>query len=265
MMSNSPSQSGLARQARVITALTIREIRLKNSKHAFSQLFDLMEALVFIVVHFLIFKYLGRHLIIGDSLLLFITTGIFPVLFFRSISIKAASALESAHQVTSVPYVEALDFAIARGFVEFLSFGSLFLAFFAMLTLFEVSRYSMPFNPIALVQFLALITLFAFGLGLVNSFFIHMFPLWKFLWGMISKVQIFLSGVFFIPEYMPPAARDILYYNPNMHFVALFRTAFYPTYPTHMLSFNYMIGWTFGVMIVGLALERVLRNQRSSH
>ena len=99
-----------------LAALTIREVRLRNSKHAFSQLFDLLEAVVFIVAHFIIFTFLGRHLLIGDSLLLFITTGILPVLFFRSISIRTASALEAAKAVTSIPFIEAIDYAIAPRF-----------------------------------------------------------------------------------------------------------------------------------------------------
>ncbi|WP_276119183.1 MULTISPECIES: ABC transporter permease [Pararhizobium] len=254
---------GVSRQMRIVSALTIREVRLRNSKHAFSQLFDLLEAVVFIVAHFIIFTFLGRHLLIGDSLLLFITTGILPVLFFRSISIRTASALEAAKAVTSIPFIEAIDYAIARAFVEFLSFTMAFIGFFALIAAFDLSRYAVPFNPIALVQFIILISFFAFGIGLINSFLIFLFPLWKFIWGMFSRVQIFFSAVFFIPEYMPPQIKNILAYNPIMHFVGLFRTAFYPTYPTHMLSLTYIIGWTCAVMVLGLALERTLRNHRA--
>ncbi len=254
---------GLSRQMRIVSALTIREVRLRNSKHAFMQLFDLLEALFFIVGHWVIFTYLGRHLIIGDSLLLFIATGIFPILFFRAISVKASSALEASKAVTSIPFVEALDYSMARTFVEFLSFTVAFLAFFAMIGVLDLSRYAIPFNPIAIVQFLAMLTLFSFGIGLINSFLTYLFPLWKFCFGIFSRVQIFFSGVFFIPEYMPPQAREILAYNPIMHFVALFRTAFFPTYPTHLMSMNYMLGWTFAVLMLGLALERALRNHRT--
>ena len=209
---------GVSRQMRIVSALTIREVRLRNSKHAFSQLFDLLEAVVFIVAHFIIFTFLGRHLLIGDSLLLFITTGILPVLFFRSISIRTASALEAAKAVTSIPFIEAIDYAIARAFVEFLSFTMAFIGFFALIAAFDLSRYAVPFNPIALVQFIILISFFAFGIGLINSFLIFLFPLWKFIWGMFSRVQIFFSAVFFIPEYMPPQIKNILAYNPIMHF-----------------------------------------------
>ncbi|PND25012.1 hypothetical protein CN933_25040 [Sinorhizobium sp. M4_45] len=248
---------------RVVTALTIREVRLRNSKHAFMQLFDLLEAVAFIVAHWVIFTFLHRGLLIGDSLLLFITTGIFPVLFFRTMSIRAATAIEAAKSVTAIPYVEAIDYSIARTFVEFLSFSVLFLLFFAMIYAFGMSRFAIPYDPERIVQFAVLIALFSFGLGLINSFIIYLFPLWKFVWGMISRVQIFFSAVFFIPEYMVPPIRELIAYNPIMHFVALFRTGFYPSYPTHLLSMNYLAGWTCAVLLLGLALERALRNHRS--
>ncbi|WP_248446483.1 ABC transporter permease [Sinorhizobium meliloti] len=254
---------GLSRQMRVVTALTIREVRLRNSKHAFMQLFDLLEAVAFIVAHWVIFTFLHRGLLIGDSLLLFITTGIFPVLFFRTMSIRAATAIEAAKSVTAIPYVEAIDYSIARTFVEFLSFSLLFLLFFAMIYAFGMSRFAIPYDPERIVQFAVLIALFSFGLGLINSFIIYLFPLWKFAWGMISRVQIFFSAVFFIPEYMVPPVRELLAYNPIMHFVALFRAGFYPSYPTHLLSMKYLAGWTCAVLLLGLALERALRNHRS--
>lgn len=258
-------QLGLTRQIRVITALMIREARLRNSKHAFSQLFDVLEAVVFIVAHWIIFTYLHRQLMIGDSLLLFITTGILPVLLFRTISMKAASAIEASKSVTSIPTVQPVDYAIARSFVELLSFGLMFVAFFGFIDLFNLSRYALPYNPFAIMQFIPLLYLFSFGLGLINSFIIYIFPLWKFIWSMFSRVQIFFSAVFFIPEYMPPQLKNILSYNPIMHFVSLFRTAFYPTYPNQLLSVSYIALWTCCVLVLGLAIERNLRNQRASH
>ncbi len=253
---------GLTRQVRVITALTIREVRLRNSKHAFSQLFDVLEAIVFIVVHWIIFTFMHRQLLIGDSLLLFISTGIFPVLFFRTMSMKAAAAVEASKSVTSIPYIEPLDYSIARTFVEFLSFSLLFTFFFAMIAVCNESRFAIPSNPIPILHFFTIITLFSFGMGLVNSFITYLFPLWKFIYAFVSRVQIFFSAVFYIPEYMPPQLKYWLSFNPIMHIVAVFRTAFYPTYPTHLLSLPYAYSCAAGVVLLGLALERALRNHR---
>lgn len=255
---------GLARQTRVVTALTIREVRLRNSKHAFSQFFDLLEAVVYIIAHWILFSFLQRKLLIGDSLLLFISTGLVPVLFFRTISIKAATAIEAAKSVTAVPYIEPIDYAIARSFVELMSFVLMFGLFFMLIYGFGISKYAIPYNISAIVSFISITFLFSFGLGLINSFIIFLFPLWKFIWAMFSRVQIFFSAIFYIPEYMPPRVKELVSYNPIMHLVSIFRVGFYPTYPTHLLSMQYILGWTCAVLVIGLALERALRNHRNT-
>eukprot|EP00913_Durusdinium_trenchii_P026877 g25212.t1 len=238
-------------------------VRLRNSKHAFMQLFDLLEALVFILAHWIIFTFLHRQLLIGDSLLMFITTGIFPVLFFRTMSIRAATAIEASKSVTAIPYVEAIDYSLARTFVEFLAFSLMFILFFAMIAAFQLSKFAIPYNPRAIVEFAVLVSAFSFGIGLINSFLTYLFPLWKFAWAMISRVQIFFSAVFYIPEYMPPQIKELVSYNPIMHLVSLFRIGFYPTYPTHLFSMTYIAGWACAALLIGLALERALRNHRT--
>lgn len=253
---------GLTRQIRVVTALTLREVRLRNSKFAFHQLFDLLEALFFIVGHWIIFTFLHRQLLIGDSLLVFITTGVLPVLYFRTISIRAAGGIEAAKTVVSIPGIEAIDYSLARVMVEILSYGLLFTAFFAGIYAVGLSRLAIPQNPLAVLQSIALLTVFSFGIGITNSFIIHIFPLYKMFWGIFSRIQIFTSAVFFIPEYMPPAIKNIIVWNPMMHFVALFRIGFYSTYPTHLFSMSYIATCAVCVLLVGLMLERVLRNHR---
>lgn len=255
---------GTARQIRVVSALIIREVKLRNSKHAFMQLFDLMEAVVFIIVHWILFTLLHRSLVIGDSLLVFIATGIFPVLLFRTISIRVQSAMEAAKSVTTIPFIEAIDYAIARTIVEVISFSGVFVIFFALVYFFGMSRDALPYDITKIILFFLIIIPFSFGVGLINYFITYITPLWKFIWSFFSRVQIFFSAIFYIPEYMPPATKEVISYNPILHFVSLFRIGFYTTYPTHMFSMEYIVGWAFIVVVLGLALERALRNHRAN-
>lgn len=255
----------LERQINVLMALTIREFKVRNSKHAFTHLFDLIHALFFIVTHWLIFKFSGRHLIIGDSLLTWITTGIAPVLFFRAISIRAAQGIPASRPLRIIPGVTPLDVSLAKMAVEVLSFLVMFTFFFAITFLSGESKDAIPFNFLPVVQSITLMCIFAFGAGLVNSFISSIFPIWTLAWSAIARVQLFFSAVFFIPEYLPPSFRNVLSYNPMLHFVSLFRTGFYKTYPTDMISWPYMLWWALGVMVVGLALERVLKETRLYH
>ncbi|MGO4437949.1 ABC transporter permease [Rhizobium sp. RAF56] len=254
--------TGVNRQTNVILALLVREFRLRNSKHAFHHLFDLLHALFFIVTHWIIFKFAGRHLIIGDSLLTWITTGIAPVLYFRAISIRAAQAIPASKPLRVIPYINPLDVCIAKMGVEVLSFLVIFLFFFVVIYVSGESKDAAPFNYLPILQSISLMTIFAFGAGLVNSFIASVFPLWTIAWSALARVQLFFSAVFFIPEFLPPNFRNLLSYNPMLHFVSLFRTGFYQAYPKDMISWPYMLYWTLGVTFVGLALERVLKETR---
>ncbi len=254
---------GMSRQLRIVSALTIREVRLRNSKYAFRHFFDLMESVLYIIGMSIFFTFMHRTLVIGDSLLLFIATGVFPILYFRTISVRTAASIETSRSVTVIPFIEPIDYAISKSFVEFLSFIITFIFFFAMIHILGWSRYAIPYDMGRMLQATILITVFAFGVGLCNSFLIYIFPLWKMIWGIFSRVQLFFAGIFFIPEHMAPAIKNLVAYNPLMHMVALFRTGFYPTYPTHLLSVNYALCWTLGAVLVGLASERTLRNRRA--
>jgi capsular polysaccharide transport system permease protein len=204
---------------------------------------------------------MGRHLIIGDSLLIFLTTGVAPVLYFRSISIRTAGAIASSTHLMTIPYIQPLDCAIARAGIEVISFILLFAAFLAGINIFGLSRFAIPYNFEPIIISLTCLTLTAFGFGLLNAYFIALFPLWKFLWSAISRCQIFYSGVFFIPEYMPPQLRRFLVYSPMMQFVSLFRTGFYPSYPTHLISISYIVWFTIAILFLGLGLERLWRGR----
>ncbi|MFB2551218.1 ABC transporter permease [Ensifer soli] len=255
--------TGLSRQSRIISALMIRELRMRKSKSGLMLVFDLLEALGMILFMWILFVIRGRSLPLGDSLLVFIATGVLPVMFFRSLSVKTASGIEAAKSVTFVPYIQPLDYAIARLAVEFITFVSLFMAFFWMIHLFDLSAYAYPFDLYRLIEFLAIIVLFSFGIGLVNSFIIYLFPLWKIIWSAFARLQMILAGVYLIPEYVPEPLKTYMWYNPIMHLVALFRTSFYPMYPTYMLSIPYILLWTACLLILGLMMERALRNRRA--
>ncbi|TCR82262.1 ABC transporter permease [Rhizobium sp. BK376] len=250
---------GLLRQKNIIFALIIREFRVRNSKHAFTHLFDIVHTVFFIIAHWLIFKFAGRHLLIGDSLLTWITTGIFPVLYFRSISIRAAQGVRASKPLRTIPFVHPLDVSIAKVAIEALTFIGTFAFFFDMIYVSGESRYAAPFNLLPILESIALLTLLAFGVGLVNSFISSVFPLYTLAWSAFARVQLFFSAVFYIPEYLPPSVRYWISFNPLLHFVSLFRTGFYQSYPTHLISFSYMFWWAIGTTFVGLVLERRMR------
>jgi capsular polysaccharide transport system permease protein len=46
-------------------------------------------------------------------------------------------------------------------------------------------------------------------------------------------------------------------YNPMMHAIALFRTGFYPNYPTGLLDTSYLFYSAIAALFIGIVLERI--------
>jgi capsular polysaccharide transport system permease protein len=65
------------------------------------------------------------------------------------------------------------------------------------------------------------------------------------------------SGCFFLPDALPPAIRDILWWNPVLHGITLFREGYYQRYESHMLDLQYLFIWCIGAVLVALVSERL--------
>jgi capsular polysaccharide transport system permease protein len=102
-----------------------------------------------------------------------------------------------------------------------------------------------------------------FGWGVITLVVTKYFWPWGYLSGMFNRAMILFSGIFFLAEFLPPTARYVLSFNPMLHAVALFRSGFYPKYPTLLLDTTYLAYCSLGAVLIGLVLERVtMRSER---
>jgi capsular polysaccharide transport system permease protein len=98
-----------------------------------------------------------------------------------------------------------------------------------------------------------------FGWGILNIVLARSFPAWYYISGAINRTTILISGALFVPDFLNPPVRYVLSFNPELHAIALFRTAFYPYYPTLLLDKTYMLHCSLIAVVFGLVLERVTR------
>jgi capsular polysaccharide transport system permease protein len=98
-----------------------------------------------------------------------------------------------------------------------------------------------------------------FGAGLFIGIVSEFVPSIKSVISFPLRLLYLLSGIFFLPERMPPSLRDILAWNPVMHAITLFREGYYRGYESHLLSVGYLYGWAVGCVLFGLLVEKVAR------
>lgn len=251
---------GLRIQLRVIAALALREIQLRSVHSRLSYLLALLEPILQLTMMMSIFTIIGRQPDFGTSLLLFLGTGILPYFLFTHVSGRSTGAIRASGLVRALTLVQPVDIMLARALLETATLLVVAVLLFGFIYITGV-RDAIPSRPMLAIEGFAATALLAIGIGLINGVIGTFFHLWAVIYGVASRSLIFMSGVFFVPDFMPPSIRYVLSWNPLLHGLEWFRSGFYLTYPTLTLSKPYLIGFGVGSLLIGLALERVLRSR----
>ncbi|MGA0565028.1 ABC transporter permease [Ancylobacter sp. VNQ12] len=249
---------GLRTQGRVVIALMLREMRLRSVHSRLSYLLALLEPILQLAMMMGIFTIIGRRPEFGTSLLLFLGTGILPFFLFTHVSGRTTSAIRASGLVRALAPIQPLDIMLARALLETATLLVVAVLLFTVIYSMGV-REALPIRPMLAIEGFAATALLAIGVGLINGVIGAFFRLWAVVYGVLSRSLIFLSGVFFVPDFMPPQIRYWLAWNPLLHGLEWFRSGFYLTYPTLTLDKTYLLGFGLASLLIGLALERVFR------
>lgn len=249
-------------QIRVVSALVRRETRAHFGESRLGYLWAIIEPTLHLAGYVVLFVYiLGRRVPVGGSIVLFMLTGMLPYFLYNKLASYLTSAIPSNKTLLNLPPVKPLDVLLSRAILEASTY--LLVGIIMLTTLFLVTgdEQTIPRNPLGLAVATAVIVLFGFGLGAINSTVQAYFSHWAAIFGLVFGPLYLLSGVWFLPAEVPPPLRDYLLYNPILHLVLWFRTGFYPPEVTAYLDRGYALCWAIGVLIAGLLLQRVMRRK----
>lgn len=192
----------------------------------------------------------------GSSILLFITSGLYPHFVFVHLS----SALRGLrYGARKYPLENSLDLAIGKAGLMLSINAVLGVVLFSGIY-YWASTSAYPWNWACVAEALLALIVLGFGIALCNSVLETLWPYWSYVWGPVARSMILFSGVFVIPDFvMDEHVRRAMSWTPIMHAIALFRRGFYPQYPSYLLSLEYMWGCAFFFLALGLVLTRVFR------
>jgi capsular polysaccharide transport system permease protein len=96
---------------------------------------------------------------------------------------------------------------------------------------------------------------FSLGVGLVASNIVVIFPPFQIGYALFIILFYGLSGVFFVPEGMPPSVYSAMLWNPVTNGIMLLRSAYYPDYGGDA-SALYILEFGAAMTTIGLLWER---------
>lgn len=249
-----PPASMSWQSGRTIFALILREMGTTYGRSPGGYVWAVIEPIGVILILSLAFSLIVRSPSLGNSFILFYATGYLPFQLYTTIASKTSAAINFSRALLAYPSVTWLDAVLARFFLELLTGVTVFCILIPGILMFVSSYIVLDFSPIIIAIFLT--SLIGLGVGMVNCLLFAFIPIWRSIWGILSKPLFIASGVMFTLEDMPPLAREILWWNPLMHVTGLLRTGFYPTYHASYLSLPYAFGVALILIFAGLLFLR---------
>lgn len=252
---------GAALQLRIIGALLLREVRTRFGQYRFGYAWALLEPLVQIGLLSIIFYVTGARPSLGTSFETFFCTGFVTFAFFRDLAGRTASSITANRALLSFPPVRNMDTVWARITLE-VATNMTALAFVVLIFVY-LGIPIMPNDPLRVFfGLLSAISLGA-GVGIFNAAFSPIAPPWMMIFQWFMRIQYFASGVFFLPERLPPFAADILRWNPVGHSIVIVREGFYAGYKSSF-TIEYYPFLAGGIAaILGLSIEKFYRRKVS--
>lgn len=246
-------------QLRVTGALVLREMRVRFGRSQLGYLWAIAEPLAYILVFSALFTFIGRHPPVGTNMALFFATGILPFTLFRNVGNQLAAAFSANKALLNYPIVQPIDTIYARALLEVATAVFIMLVVFATIVLAMDAPF--PHDILRMTEALLLLSLLGFGVGLFNAVVIEHIPSWQNTFRILMMPMLFISGVFFSLESMPPDVRAIVAWNPVLHGVEMFRDGYYSSFRATGLDPVFLLECGLFSTLVSLAAERFLRGR----
>jgi capsular polysaccharide transport system permease protein len=249
--------SAAKRQRRVLFALMLRNMRTKFFGNGLGYLVAVAWPLTHIVLLVAMFTFLGRAPPFGDSIALFIATGVVPFQTFNYLARYMMIAVARSRPLLAFPEVKVLDMLFAAALLEILSACCVVIAF--LIIAWFVGIDAMPRDLVQAAYALGACIILGLGFGLVNGVIALAFPPWFTGYALVTIIFWLSSSVYFVPDALPAVLREPLAWLPVLQVIEWMRSAYYEGYGGLVLDRSYVIGYACVTIFIGLVLERVMR------
>ncbi|ASP35867.1 ABC transporter permease [Labrenzia sp. VG12] len=250
MQSGTLAQS-LKRQVSITFALVIREMTTRYGSKFGGYMWAILDPVLTITILTLVFSALARVPALGRSFTLFFASGYAAFYLYRSMSDQICSSVEANRALLNYPIVRPYDTIIARVILQTATLFVINIVIFGFLYI-TVPIQRIDLGPIFLAAAVALPL--GAGVGISNIVWFHFSSVYKSIWGVVNRPAFIVSGVFYLPETLPPPFRDLIMWNPLVHIVGLFRRGIYPNYKASYVDLSYVGGLAIFSVVFGLCL-----------
>ena len=247
----------LRTQLNIIAALTIRELQSLQKSYNYGFAWALLEPLMFIAI-----LRVARSFLKGltPGILpptTFIVLGIIPSYMFLSGMSAVMKAVGDQDKLLQFPRVTPVDIGIASGLRSFCIYFVLFCVFVVPSSIIE--KAWPPDNILKVLFGLLALLVLGNALGFIFGAVRRVFPPVRQFVSYYTLANRMIGGMLFVITQIPSTLWPWLTWNPVLHCSEMIRDGWFVQYTSPIASPAYVLEWIFGLLLLGLSLERFVR------
>lgn len=250
----------LVMQIRVIGALVLREARATFGSSQLGYLWAILVPTIGTLFLVAIFSVAGRLPPYGTSFAMFFASGMMVLQMFTKLSDSLMNVFDANKALLTYPPIKGTDVLFARTILICATYILIIFVFFSILICLDWA--DLPSHLGEVLAALAVTTLFGFGFGATNACLLTLWDSWKHIKNILMKPLFFISGIFYVPSYMPQDVIKYLRWNPALHLIEWFRNGYYPNYDSLVLDKTFVLSISVIFVFTGLVGEVLTRKSR---
>ncbi|MEM6944503.1 MAG: hypothetical protein AAF416_06265 [Pseudomonadota bacterium] len=233
----------------------------RNRSEGFKLVWVFVEPAAQLAIMLAIFTFIGRSGGYGISFALFLLTGIATLSIVTRGMLLVGGAVQGLRSPRRLPELGIFTDPIAA-----LAFTLFTAVIYTSAIAWGIALWQhvevMPVDLVRVLLAAFAAAMLAFGLGMVRGYSARFAPVVMRALSIFSRTLLFISGIFYMPSYMPPFIRDWLAWNPVLHAVELMRIGVYgQDYPSVVLDTTYLGATAIGAAAFGMVLLWARRRQ----
>ncbi|SFB05343.1 capsular polysaccharide transport system permease protein [Rhizobium sp. NFR07] len=240
----------LQTHSRVVSALLIREMSTRFGSKPGGYLWALLDPISHVAFLSVIFMAIAHTPPLGTSFPLFFATGYIGFQFYQASAGYLNTAVTSNRSLLTYPNVAPIDTVSARHLLQLIT--TIMVGVCILWPLVATMRIQTSINYLHLMEAAIVGSTIALGAGLANNVLFIKYPLYEKIFGILSRPLFLISGIFYLPDALPPLARDAILFNPLAHIVMRFRMGFYPQYRAMGYDGEYV--WTVALVMLFIGI-----------
>ncbi len=234
----------------VVLALFLREVQTRFGTKKLGYFWAVFDAMFMVLIFAGLKSAVASNSMPGVDFPVYLATSFLAFYLWKKIVSQSIHAFSANKALFAYKQVKPFDTIVTRVLLEILVSSAATLIFVAIGLYIGLDISVKNFNMVMLAVFW--LCIFGFGIGLMNAVFAYFYEFYAKLINIVMTPLLFVSAIMYPIDSLPPFIREILLYNPLVHFMEMIHGYYFHSLNTYYVDYEYMIYWTLIPLWIGL-------------